>query len=190
MGNVEVNELLEPCKAIGTMQITRDLRNDFSHSLSSALSLVPKDVYIACEKAIENGDNSGETIDLTGLVVPDDILDYNINDAISNIRMHREIIQKQKECRQTVIELLLKSRCEFGSKDDAELFYTLDEISSTLQQRLGQVKDAMELEGLDFEGLDDSNSKNNESEDTVPSGFSWLTKEEAQSRVGKKQRSG
>lgn len=190
MGHVDVFDLMDPCKTIGSMQITRDLRNDFSHGLSSALSLVPKEVYDACEKLL-GGDTGDASIELDDLTIPDEILDYNIVDAISNIQLHRQIIEKQKECRMKIIELLIKSRCEFGSKDDAELFYTLDEISTSLRERLGQVKDAMELEGLDFEGSDDdANAKSNDMEHSVPTSFTWLTKEEAQSnREAKKLRS-
>lgn len=191
-GKVEVSELIDPCKSIGTMQITRDLRNEFSHSLSSAISLVPKELFDAIEKTLESNGVTDESINLDSFTIPDEILDYDISDAIANIRMHRQIIEQQKECRQKVIELLVKSRCEFGSKDDAELFYTLDDISKSLNDRLGQVKDAMELEGIiDFEGMDEAdNNGTDESEGSIPRVFSWMTKEEAQSnREAKKLRS-
>ncbi len=181
---------MDPCKAIGTMQITRDLRNEFSHSLSSAISLVPKELFDAIEKAIESNGVTDESINLNSFTIPDEILDYDISDAIANIKIHRQVIEQQKECRQKVIELLVKSRCEFGSKDDAELFYTLDDISKSLHDRLGQVKDAMELEGIDVEGMDEADNGTDESEDSIPRVFSWMTKEDAQSnREAKKLRS-
>lgn len=179
----------EPCQTVGTMQITRDLRNDFSHDLSSSISLVPKEVFELCEKA--KNDNITSSIYTNDFPkIPDDILDIDINDAISNIRLHRQIIEKQTESRRKCIELLIKSRCEFGSKDDAELFYSLDEIVTTLKQRKAHILDAMELEGLDFEGLDDNNGENEEGTDNeTPAEFSWLSKEEAEmNRNAKKQK--
>lgn len=173
------------------MQITRDLKTDYSHGLSSALSLVPKEVYEECQKALDNNDNTGEAIKLAQLhQIPDDVLDYDISSAISNIRSHREIIQKQMECRKKIIQLLVKSRCEFGSMTDAEMFYALDDISESLQKRKAQVLDAMELEGLDFEDLNDTTGKNDELEEAVLTEFTWLKKEEAKiNRDTKKQRS-
>ena len=173
------------------MQITRDLRNDFSHNLSSALSFVPKDVYEACEKVLDkdnDSDNNPISSDILSKI-PDDVLDYDISDAISNIRLHRQIIEKQMDARRKCIELLIKSRCEFGSKVDAEMFYNLDDISSSLVNRKAQILDAMELEGLDFEGLDDGNGQNDEMEDETPCTFTWMSKEEAlNNRDAKKQR--
>lgn len=172
------------------MQITRDLRNDVSHNLSSSLSLVPKEVYEKCEKALVAEDGGDSTIfskDFPEL--PDDILDVDIEDAISNIQLHRQIIEKQMDARRKCIELLIKSRCEFNSRADAEKFYSLGDISSLLVKRKAQILDAMELEGLDFEGLDDGNGQNEELADDNPSSFTWLTKEEAQMNQGtKKQR--
>ena len=48
----------------------------------------------------------------------------------------------------------------------------------------------MELEGLDFEGLDDNNGENEDgNENETPAGFSWLSKEEAEmNRNAKKQK--
>lgn len=195
-GTVEVHELEVPCQTIGKTQISRDLRNDFSHNLSSALTLVPKKVYEECDKALENNDNSEATItsivldDKNSLQIPDEVLDYNVTDAISNIRLHRQIIEKQMEARRKCIELLVKSRCEFGSKTDADTFYSLDEISETLAKRKAQILDAMELEGLDFEGLDEGgNDQNDEMKDDEPTTFTWYTQEDAQiNRDIKKQR--
>ncbi len=178
---------------MGTMQITRDLRNDFSHNLSSFVSLVPKEVFELCQKAMD--DNTKTSIYSKDFPkIPDGVLDYDINDAIANIRLHRQVIEKQMESRRKCIELLIKSRCEFGSKDDAEVFYSLDDISTTLKQRKAQILDAMELEGLDFEGLDDGDGQNDDNnddnnDDEAPAGFSWLSKEEAEAnRNAKKQK--
>eukprot|EP00551_Chaetoceros_affinis_P006154 CAMPEP_0203671636 /NCGR_PEP_ID=MMETSP0090-20130426/7360_1 /ASSEMBLY_ACC=CAM_ASM_001088 /TAXON_ID=426623 /ORGANISM="Chaetoceros affinis, Strain CCMP159" /LENGTH=767 /DNA_ID=CAMNT_0050536747 /DNA_START=124 /DNA_END=2427 /DNA_ORIENTATION=- len=195
-GRVEVHDLEVPCQTIGKMQISRDLRNDFSHNLSSSLSLVPNKVYEECEKALENKDSSEATIasivtdDKDSLQIPNEVLDYNLSDALSNIRLHRQIIEKQMEARQKCIELLLKSRCEFGSKADAETFFSLDDISESLAKRKAQILDAMELEGLDFEGLDEGgNDQKDDINDDQPTAFAWYTKEEAKiNRDIKKQR--
>lgn len=182
----------EPCQAIGAMQITRDLKNDFSQNFASYLSLIPKEVFERCEK-VKNSATEGRSESVyTGDIpkIPDEILDYDLKDAISNIQMHQQIIEKQMESRRKCIELLIKSRCEFGSRDDAELFYSLDEVMTTLKERKAQILDAMELEGLDFEGLDDEDAQHDDgNEDQKPMEFSWLSKEEAENnRIAKKQK--
>ena len=169
------------------MQITRDLRNDFSHGLSSALALVPKEVYDEWQRAVDENDTASISEPIN---IPDELLDYDIANAVSNIRLHREIIEKQMEARRKCIQLLIKSRCEFGSSDDAKKFYTLDDITALLKTKKAQILDAMEMEGLDFEGLEDSTTSgvNNESEDALPKSFTWFTKEAAVLNNTKKQR--
>mmetsp|Transcript_9200 Transcript_9200/g.11592 ORF Transcript_9200/g.11592 Transcript_9200/m.11592 type:complete len:642 (-) Transcript_9200:38-1963(-) len=189
-GKVEVHEIVPSCQAIGAMQINRDLRNDYSHQLSSALSLVPKQVFDTCEDILNETSTATDTTQILNEMpeMPDEVLDYDISNALSNIKMHRQIVQKQMEQRKKSIELLIKSRCDFGSSDAAEMFYGLGDILDTLKKRKAQILDAMELEGLDFEGLDDEIGRNEEKDDDTTT-FSWFSKEEAKIRQDtKKQR--
>ncbi len=179
------------------MQITRDLRNDSSYNLSSLLSKVPSAVMDACKvaKGAKEDDNNTTTDTTTTALkdakskvpittIPDDVLDLDIGAALANVKLHREIIQKQKEYRKQCIELLIKSRCEFGSTEAAELFYSLKGIGETLKKRKALILDAMELEGLDFEALGDEDDENQDDKDLGE--FSWLSKEQAENV--KKQR--
>jgi hypothetical protein len=180
-GKVQVRELSDPCKAISTMQITRDLRNDSTHNLATLLSAVPAGVFEACRTEAEA--KAGATTDATKVdlvenmpTVPDDVLDLDVAGALANVKLHREIIQKQNEHRQKCIELLIKSRCKFGSVEAASLFYDLEGVMETLKKRKALVLDAMELEGLDFEAI---GSGEDGVKDEKLGDFSWLSRDAA-----------
>ena len=180
-GKVQVRELSDPCKAISTMQITRDLRNDSTHNLATLLSAVPAGVFEACRT--EAKAKAGATTDATKVdlvenmpTVPDDVLDLDVAGALANVKLHREIIQKQNEHRQKCIELLIKSRCKFGSVEAASLFYDLEGVMETLKKRKALVLDAMELEGLDFEAI---GSGEDGDKDEKLGDFSWLSRDAA-----------
>lgn len=178
------------------MQITRDLRNDSSYNLSSLLSKVPAIILEKCQKAKEESSDNNTAIDTEALLkdiesnsatIPDNILDLDIATALSNVKLHREIIKKQKEYRRQCIDLLIKSRCEFGSRDAAELFYTLDGIADTLKKRKALILDAMELEGLDFVEPMEEDGDGEKVDDKDLREFSWLSRESAELNA-KKQR--
>jgi len=174
---VAVRELVPSCTSIATMQITRDLRNDSSHNLSTVLASVPMVVLDGCRKARE-GDG---VVDLKGLpVIPDEVLDLDVAGALANVRLHREVIKKQKELKRKCIELLIKSRCKFGSAEAAEMFYTFDDITDKLKKRKALILDAMELEGLDFEAMDGNGG--NAGEEEKLSDFTWLMREDASNK--------
>jgi len=192
---VEINQLQAPCKSIATVQITRDLHSDTAHSVAALLSTVPDTVLKACQDAIkqstptkgkENDNNKrAALIDLKSLpTIPDPVLDLNLKQILSNVRSHRDIIQKQKVARKTLVDLLVQSRCQFGSRDTAEIYYGLRETIDRLQSCKSKVLDAMELEGLDREGIDgngDPHGGNKESgqEDALKD-FEWFTREQAE----------
>jgi hypothetical protein len=81
----------------------------------------------------------------------DNVLDMDIDEALQNVETFRELVQKQHTAKQRLINLLLKSRCQFGSNEAAEAFYGLEDIKAKLQRRKDLLSDAMELEGLDIE---------------------------------------
>lgn len=144
------------------MQISRDVRNDTAVRISTALSTLSPDVEEACRKAIADadGDVSNATVDLDSIpTISDDVLDLNVDDAIKNVQQYREIIIKQREARKTLIDMLIKSRCKFGSMEAAEAVYAIGEKEEKLKKRRMLLQDAMELEGLDVvdddEGKDD-----------------------------------
>ena len=171
------------------MQIARDLRSDTALQLSTLLSTISKEVEEECSKALKKAsssssygeDGSGKkeppTVDLATIPpIPDDVLDLDLSDSIKNVRIYREIIASQREARQMCINLLIKSRCQFGSRKAAKMFYSLDSKIRALQRRKEKILDAMELEGLDFEGVgdDDGDSKDENLED-----FSWFPRDVA-----------
>jgi len=193
---VEINQLQAPCKSIATVQITRDLHSDTAHSVSALLSTVPDTVLKACQDAIkqstptkgkenDNNNKRAALIDLKSLpTIPDPVLDLNLKQILSNVRSHRDIIQKQMVARKTLVDLLVQSRCQFGSRETAEIYYGLRETIDRLQSCKSKVLDAMELEGLDREGIDgnaDSHGGSKESggEDALKD-FEWFTRDQAE----------
>ena len=149
---VEPHQLLASCRSLATIQISRDLRNDAAVRISTALSTLSPDVEAACRKALEDagGDKSKAKIDLDSIPsMSDDVLDINIGDAIKAVRQYRDIILKQQEAREALVEQIVKSRCKFGSMEAAEAFFGIGAKEEKLKKRRDVLQDAMELEGLD-----------------------------------------
>lgn len=181
---VSIHELSVPCKSIATLQITRDLRNDTSHNLSTVLAAIPDSVLDTCRSLSK--DVSADDIPLVQ-GIPDDVLELDVNSSLSNVVLHKEIIQKQKQFRQKCIELLIQSRCKFGSTDAAELFYSLDEVEEKLKKRKAMVLDAMELEGLDYDLTGKSNDSRGQdsSDDDQLKDFEWFKRSDVQAKKQK-----
>jgi hypothetical protein len=151
---VEAREFLEPCKAIASLQIARDLRNDAAVQLSSRLSAVPEEIKAFCRDAEKSGSTleiSDEQASKFAVMLGDDILDTNMDDALENVKTFMSIVEQQQQARKQLIHLLIQSRCQFGSDEAAETFYSVDGILETLKDRKQLLSDAMDLEGLDFE---------------------------------------
>lgn len=171
-GKVDSREFLDPCKAIATLQIARDLRNDSAAQLSSLLSNLPEDVQEVCKEAKEKVD-AGETFELPepqvrdfSIRIPEQLLDMDLEEQLQNIRTLKDIVKRQREARQQLIFLLIKSRCQFGAEETAQTFLDLEETSKKLKERKNILTDAMALEGLDFEA--DSSDKGSELVDLAP----------------------
>lgn len=188
---VEIHQLQAPCKSIATVQITRDLHSDTALSVSSLLSTVPEPILKACRDSmgqppsqendsINDFEKSAASIDLTTLPsIPDPVLDLNLKQILSKIRSHRDIVQKQKVARETLVNLLVQSRCQFGSKDTAKMFYGLRETINRLQNCKSKVLDAMELEGLDREGIDYDEKAHSGKDGCMLKDFEWFSREQA-----------
>jgi hypothetical protein len=149
-GKVDAKELLEPCKALVTFQIARDLRADTAAQLTSILSLIPDDVKSSYRET--NGDDITEDqVQTLSVQLTDNVLDIDLDEALQNVETFRELVQKQHAARQRLVNLLIKSRCQFGSNEAAEAFFGLEEIKEKLSRRKELLSDAMDLEGLDVE---------------------------------------
>jgi len=191
-GKVDAREFLEPCKAIATLQIARELRSDTALQYSSYFNTLPEDVENICEEAKQQEEATGaapeiseEEADALSLRISDDLLDLDLDDALQNVETFREIVQKQSASRERLIHLLIKSRCQFGSEEAAEAFYKLDDDAKLLEQRKGLLSDAMELEGLDFEEEQEKKATKNTKGDNLPP-LSWY--KSASEPVAKKAR--
>lgn len=201
---VPVQDLVRACKAVATLQITRDMRNESSHNLTSILSGVPKDVLDACrlERDRQRADGISENVDFKQLglnAIPDEVLDLDIARALANVKLHREIIQRQREFKKECIELLIKSRCNFGSMEAASLFYELEEVREKLNKRKALVLDAMELEGIESEAMEEGSNNNHNTDDDEDenidnhqekdfvdnNSFAWFTREDANAKKQK-----
>lgn len=174
-----ISQLHDLCRSIAFTQINRDLKVDSILYYSMILSLVPDDVLASCRAAFNtqrmklNTDNnkffSSEIIDS----IPDDVLDLDISNAITNLKNYDDIVSKQSALRKKSIGILLNTNSKFGSEEAAQHFYYLLSREKNLQVRKEKIRDAMELEGLDFEGLD---SEESSSVEDTSSEFLWFPK--------------
>jgi len=128
---VEAREFLEPCKAVATLQITRDLRSESTVQLKSWFQSIPKDIREEMRSRYEEetrvGDGKLSEIDEKkvehySLGLSREILDLNIEESLENVRSFRDIVKKLKTARKKLINLLIKSRCKFGSDEAAQAF--------------------------------------------------------------------
>mmetsp|Transcript_12569 Transcript_12569/g.27899 ORF Transcript_12569/g.27899 Transcript_12569/m.27899 type:complete len:512 (-) Transcript_12569:176-1711(-) len=185
---VEPHQILGSCRSLATMQISRDVRSDTAVRISTALSTLSPDVEKACHKALADadGDMSKAKVDLESIpTISDDVLDLNIDDAIKNVKQYKEIIVKQREARKALIDMLIKSRCKFGSMEAAEAFYAIGEKEEKLKKRRLLLQDAMALEGLDV--LEDDEENEDDDTETDLNGadegelapLTWYEKEKA-----------
>jgi hypothetical protein len=181
--SVEPKEFLEPCRAIATLQIARDLSNDAALQLSSLLSGLPQDIRsVIAESAEQGGLSSKELLskideatlrDYT-MRTPASLLDMDLLEQLQNIRTFREVITKQMQARKQLVHLLIQSRCQFGADKAAAAFESTEGIRTALGKRTQLLQDAMELEGLDVEHIRKHNNATvkEEEEEALPE-LSW-----------------
>lgn len=157
---MDSREFLAPCKAIATLQIARDMRNDSAVQLSSLLKALPNEVKETCDEADEQVKETGKPFQLSeqkarefSLKTSEKLLDMDLDEQVQNVRTFLEIVEKQREARERLIFLLVRSRCQFGANEAAEEFYKLDETMEQLQKVKDTLQDGMALEGLDFEQM-------------------------------------
>jgi hypothetical protein len=148
-GKVESREFLDPCKAVSTLQIARDLRNDAPVQLSSVLTNLDKDILETLEE--DKPDLNVATIRDYSIRIPSKLLDLDMEEEIQTIQTFQDIVKKQMTAREKLIYLLLKSRCQFGSQQAAEELFAMKETSQKLKRRRQLLGDALELEGMDSE---------------------------------------
>jgi hypothetical protein len=150
----DIKSLQEPCRVIGSLQISRDLRNDGGVQLSSLLASMPSDVRAACTRAAQEGDDF--TID--DATARDferrtdaTLITRDLDLDLQNIQSFRTIVESQRAARRALIYALIQTRCRFGAKDAAEAFLAADRSMAEYNKRKQILLDAMDLEGLDPE---------------------------------------
>jgi len=181
---------MEPCKGIATLQIARDLRNDAAVQLSSRLSALPEEIKKVCREAQEKQEEDGTTLELSedqaanfAEFIGDDLLDTDLDEALLNVKTFASIVEQQKQARQQLIQLLIQSRCQFGSDEAAKLFYSLDGILDDLKERKQLLSDAMDLEGLDYESHDSKEAEKNKAAALEP--LAWYKPDEPDAKRAK-----
>ena len=150
---VDPTDLLQPSRLIATYQIGRDLRNDSAVQLSALLTGLPEDVQrVVVEAAEAEGDEyplpEAQAHDFS-IRIPASLIDMDFNEQMQDVKLFRELVVKQQVERQKLIELLVKSRCDFGANDAAAAFLKADRAMEQLAKRKQILLDAMELEGVD-----------------------------------------
>ena len=185
---VEPSQFLEACRVIASIQITRDLGSDAAMNLSSALSGIPQEVEEACNSILltQQQRKTGDAEDKVPVEmlskISDEVLDVDIKYARQSLQNYREAIRQQRMARMQCLNLLLQSRCSFGSIEAARAFYGGDDaagdvnmiaILEKLKKRKEILVDAMALEGLDVEEDEEETKLAKEEEELTP--LSWFT---------------
>ena len=171
---MEPKEFLDPCKAVATLQIARDIRHDTPVLLHGLLSNLPKDIqdYVSAlsqqQQQSTNSDQSTlplvppveeleeSTIQDYSRRIPTELLEMDWAEQIQTIQTFQDIIRRQRQARQKLIYLLIKSRCQLGSREAAQLFHQLDKTTMKgLKMKKQLLIDALELEGMDSVVLED-----------------------------------
>ena len=184
---VEPSQFLEACRVIASIQITRDLGSDAAMNLSSALSGIPQEVEEACNAILltQQQRKTGDAEDKVPVEmlskISDEVLDVDIKYARQSLQNYREAIRQQRMARMHCLNLLLQSRCSFGSIEAARAFYGGDDaagdvnmiaILEKLKKRKEILVDAMALEGLDVEEDEEETKLAKEEEELTP--LSWF----------------
>eukprot|EP00934_Nitzschia_sp_Nitz4_P001945 Nitzschia sp. Nitz4//scaffold55_size114948//35827//37150//NITZ4_003893-RA/size114948-processed-gene-0.38-mRNA-1//1//CDS//3329554506//1945//frame0 len=154
-GKVESREFLDPCKAVATLQIARDVRNDTPVQLNGFLSKIPTEILEACKGKTEEEYDEAVVRDAS-MQIPSKLLELDLDEQLQTLQTFQDIVRQQQAARQKLIYLLLKSRCQFGASEAAKQYTDLKDVSARLKRRRQALGDALELEGLDNE-LDHTN---------------------------------
>jgi hypothetical protein len=174
------SDFVDPCRAVATLQIARDLRNDGAVQLSSMLTALPNEVQAECSEAVAAGDaykglDEEKARDFS-LKTSEALLEMDLEEQIQNVRNFRDIVERQRKARKELIHLLIQSRCDFGADDAAAAFYQADRAKDELKKRKQILMDAMELEGLDVE--EDNGQASETIEEELPP-LTWYKEEDA-----------
>jgi hypothetical protein len=169
---VDPKLLLEYSREVATLQIARDLRNDTAVQLSSLLSAMPEDVRRACAEAAEHGGTLPTPLSKVqardfSKRTNEAIMEMDLEEQFQNVTTFSQIVQRQRQARQHLIQSLIQSRCKFGADEAAEAFYQVDHHKAELLRRRQILIDAMELEGLDVENQATATSTADAAEDEV-----------------------
>ncbi len=164
---MDAEQILIPYRSIATSQIARELRHDAIERISTIVNSVNVPMKHDPEQQQQQQQIEHEQ------QYTDEFLDLPLREALQTIEHYRNAIQHQYAARRQCVELLLKSRCQFGSTEAAEEFFSLQNKIKLLQQHILLLQDAMELEGLDFETV-----KKEEDEATATTEINDMTMEQ------------
>ena len=143
---VDPKTLLEPTRAIASLQIARDLRNDGAVQLSSLLANLPENIRESCKDQEELTADKARDY---AMRTPDVLIDMDLEEQLQSIRMYRDIVKRQRAARKQLIQALIASRCQFGAEEAAQGFENAHRARGQLLKRKQVLMDAMELEGQD-----------------------------------------
>jgi len=148
---VPIEEFLEPCKSISTLQIAREIRSDSSSRLWNTLQSLPSEAEELAKKKRDDPLTPIQPNSRALLEIPDDVLDLDVAEALQEMKQLRDTVRKQMEARQTCADLLIQCRCRFGAQEAAEAFYSIRKELEVLKKQKEELADAMALEGLDMD---------------------------------------
>ena len=144
--SVAPREFMDACKAVATLQITRDLQTDTVARLSSLLQALPPDIVATTTKDPSSIPKLASSLDPA-------LLELGIDEQAATVRLYRDVVTRQHTARTALLHLLQASRCQFGSKDVAESYLKASSSNSDApwKDQAHALSDALELEGLEYD---------------------------------------
>lgn len=171
--------MLHSCRSIAKSQITREIRNDAVERLSALVQSIPPEVELFSQRLALEGIVDAKDVSVDDLPsLSDEVLNLNLHEALNVVEQLKSAIENQRAGRMECINLLIMSRCKFGSLEAAEAFYGVDEKLKQIHETKLKLSDAMELEGIDVEDSDRNDERDNIDNIVALAPLEWYTNNE------------
>jgi len=177
---VNPSTILSTLQSISSLQIIREVQHESTMRLSKIIDTVDINALRkVIESAAADDDSEPDVRDILPLL-PDAVLDLRLDDVAETLKQYRNAVKRQRDARAEAVMLIKKSHYKFGSEEAAAAFEKTTMMLEGAKKVLAEIRDAMELEGLDFE-IDDTELEASEggvtdvggAEETELEAFDW-----------------
>jgi len=147
---VDPATILAALRSVSSLQIIREVQHEPAVRLQGIVGAVNLPALQAVIDAAAARGNQPAAADLLR-VLPNSVLDVDPAEALGALAQYRDAVARQRKARVEAVRLVKGSRCRFRSEEGAAAFDRATMIATRMERALTEVRDAMELEGLDVE---------------------------------------